>query len=216
MRLYQNKGSLNCYKIRLAFSHLGTPYEPAWISSVEGEGDKEEYRRKNPSGLVPLLETDDGQFLPESNAILMYLGEGSTLVPDSRFGRAQVLQWLFFEREELGPYVQALKIVVTQLKMRHGYLYRKTWNQAYPGGYQALSVLQARLADHAFLVGDVFSMADVGLYAYTHVMPEIGYEMVSYPAVSAWLDRCRAQPGHISRTEGIGHHDILSKLTGGQ
>ena len=212
MRVYQNKGSLNCYKIRLALAHLGTKYETVWISSVEGEGDKADYRKKNPSGLVPLLETEDGQLLPESNAILMYLGEGSPLVPAGRLEHARVLQWLFFEREHLGPYVQALKIVALQLKMRHGYLHRKIWNQSFPDGYHALGVMEARLQESPFLAGSSFTMADVGIYSYAHVMPEIGYDLAKYPATTGWLDRCQAQPGHISRTDGVGHHDIMEKL----
>jgi glutathione S-transferase len=212
MRVYQNKGSLNCYKIRLAIAHGEVPCETVWISSIDGDGDKEEYRKKNPAGLVPLLETDDGQFLPESNAILMYLAEGTSLLPAGKLQRAQVLQWLFFEREHLGPSVQALKIIVDQYKTRAGYLHRKIWQQSYPGGYESLRVLEARLKTSPFLVGDSFSIADIGVYAYAHVMAEIGYEMEAYPSVTAWLDRCREQPGHVTRKDGVGHHDILERL----
>ncbi|MGI9091698.1 MAG: glutathione S-transferase family protein [Gemmatimonadaceae bacterium] len=195
--LHDNLSSGNGYKVRLLLTQLGLPFE-----RIEYDIDRSETRapefleRINPNGRVPVLETESGEFLPESNAILFYLAEGTGFLPEARFERAQVLQWMFFEQYSHEP-----NIAVARAWAHFGAEMtterRVALEQKRELGYAALGVMQRHLADHDFFVGERYSIADIALYAYTHVAGEGGFDLEPFPAVRAWLGRCMAQPEHI-------------------
>jgi glutathione S-transferase len=192
--LYDSPTSGNCYKVRLLLAHLGLPYERREISVVDRSNRAELLGDKNPALRVPVLELDDGRHLAESNAILWYLADGSEYVPAGSFERAKVLQWLFFEQYSHEPYIAVLRYWVTVLgdTERFG----AQLEEKRKGGYAALDALEAHLRGRDFLV-DGFSIADIALYAYTHVADEGGFELERYPAIRAWLGRVFATPGHV-------------------
>jgi glutathione S-transferase len=200
LRLYDFLSSGNGYKCRLLLHQLGVPYERVELDILKGETRTPGFLAKNPNGRVPALELEDGTVLAESNAILFYLAEGTPFLPDSRLERARVLQWLFFEQYSHEPFVAVARFI------RH-FLPEDSPRRADPprleqGGYAALGVMERRLADRPFLVADRYTIADVGLYAYTHVADEGGFDLEAYPAVRAWLARVAGQPGHVPITAG--------------
>jgi len=202
IRLHDNLSSGNGYKARLLLAQLGLPFERVEYDIDRAETRTPEFLKKvNPNGRVPVLETEDGRFLPESNAILCYLAEGTTFIPDDRFGRAQVLQWMFFEQYSHEPNIASPRYWITHgLEMteeRHAALEPKRRL-----GYAALGVMEEHLKDRAFFVGDRYSVADIALYAYTHVAHEGGFDLDLFPTVRAWLQRVATQPGHIPITQG--------------
>jgi glutathione S-transferase len=195
LRLYDFYDSGNGYKARLALAQLGIPYEYIEVDIEKGESRTREFLARNPNGRIPVLELESGAFLPESNAILCYLAEGTTLMPSDRHERAQVLQWLFFEQYNHEP-----NIATARYWLRHGHLTASReplFAQKRLAGYAALGVMEGHLASRTFFVGEHYSIADIALYAYTHVGDQGGFELKRYPAVCAWLDRVRAQPGHV-------------------
>jgi glutathione S-transferase len=153
---------------------------------------------KNPNGKIPLLETEDGRCLPESNAILHFLAEGTALLPTDRFEHAQVLQWLFFEQYSHEPYIATARYIVRYLR-RPPELDAQLQTKMAPG-YKALQVMESHLSRQLFFVGGRYTIADIGLFAYTHVAEEGGFELTNFPAIQQWLERVREQPGFI----GIG------------
>ena len=199
-KLYDFLSSGNGYKCRLLLHHLGIDYERVELDILKGETRTPEFLAKNPNGKVPALELDDGTVLTESNAILFYLADGTHFVPHGRVVRAQVLQWLFFEQYSHEPFIAVARFI-------HHLLPPDTPRRAElprleQGGYAALDVMERRLADHPFLVADRYSIADIALYAYTHVSDEGGFDLAGYPGVGAWLERVAGQPGYIAITVG--------------
>ena len=196
MRIYGMADSGNCYKPRLLMNMLGRPFEHVETNSRDGTTRSKAYLAKNANGKVPLLELDDGRFIAESNAILLYLGEGSRFVPADAYERALVHQWLFFEQYSHEPCIAVRRSLV---------LYPERAAQATPermaslleAGDKALSVMERALAASPFLAGNAFTVADVALFAYTQDAGIAGYDMDRYGAVVAWLDRVRAQPGFV-------------------
>lgn len=193
--LYGESGSGNCYKVRLLLSLLDQPFRWVEVDVLRRETRTPEFLRKNPNGRVPVLEYAPGQYLPESNAILVYLGEGTPYWPDDRLERAQVLQWMFFEQYSHEPYIAVARFIMRYL----GSPPEKadTLEAKRPGGYAALDVMEGHLAREPYLVGGRYTLADIALYAYTHVAHEGGFDLAGYPAVQAWLARVAAQPGHV-------------------
>jgi glutathione S-transferase len=198
LRLYDFLDSGNGYKVRLMLSQLGRRYEYVEVDILAGESRTPEFLRINPNGRIPVIVLDDGRVLSESNAILTYLAEGTRYLPGDAFARAQVLQWLFFEQYTLEP-----NIAVARFWLKHGLeeTNRGRLSEKWKGGYGALEVLEHRLRNHRFLVDDTYTVADIGLYAYTHVADEGRFELGPYPAVRGWMERVREQPGHIPITE---------------
>ncbi|SLN74356.1 glutathione S-transferase family protein [Oceanibacterium hippocampi] len=194
MRLYDFYDSGNGYKIRLLLAGLGQPYEYVEIDILKGESRTPQFLARNPTGRVPVLELDDGRHLAESNAILWYLARGSRFIPDDPYRQAQVLQWLFFEQYQLEP-----NIAVARYWMRHGLAEAKRDRlpEKHAGGAAALAVLEQRLRDHDWLVGETYGIADIALYGYTHAAADGGFDLASWPAVTAWIDRVAARPGHV-------------------
>jgi glutathione S-transferase len=195
MLLYDNKVSGNCYKVRLLFSHLGKPYERRELSVTDRSNRPQVLGGMNPSLRVPTLVLDDGRPLGESNAILWYFADGTRYVPEDRYERAQVLQWQFFEQYDHEPNVAVARF---WLHYKDGAYDRAALAERQKAGYRALDAMERHLAAHPFLVGGRYSIADISLYAYTHVADEGGFDLKRYPAISAWLKRVAAQPGHVT------------------
>jgi glutathione S-transferase len=197
MKLYGMRASGNCYKAALAASVLGIELE--WIETdlFKGETRTPEFLTKNPNGKVPLLELDDGRVLAESNAILCYLAEGSTLLPGERFAHALVLQWLFFEQYSHEPYVAVARFIAKFLPSDHPR--RADLPRLRQKSREALAVMEGELAKRPFLAESGFSVADIALFAYTHDAPVAGIGLEEFPHVTAWLERVRAQPGFIAQ-----------------
>lgn len=194
MLLYDSAISGNCYKVRLLLAHLGVPYERRELSVTDRSKRPELLGGLNPSLRVPTLVLDDGRPLGESNAILWYLGEGTRYVPEDRYARGQVLQWQFFEQYDHEPYVAVARF---WLHYRSGAVDAAALAEKQKGGYRALDAMERHLTDRQFLVEDRYSLADISLYAYTHVAEEGGFELGRYPAIQSWLQRVASQPGHV-------------------
>jgi glutathione S-transferase len=194
--LYNSAVSGNCYKVRLLLSQLGLAYETVDVDVADRSGRAELLGDLNPALRVPTLVLDDGRPLAESNAILWYFGDGTRFVPDDPYERAQVLQWQFFEQYQHEP-----AIAVARFLMAYSEQPPEQYAERLPAltksGYVALDALERHLHDREFLVGDAYSIADISLYAYTHVAHEGGFELDRYAAVRKWLGRVASQPGHV-------------------
>jgi len=195
MLLYNSPVSGNCYKVRLLLAHLGVDYETQDVDVIDRSNRRSLLGALNPALRVPTLVLDDGRPLAESNAILWYFGEGTRFVPDDRYGRAQVLQWLFFEQYEHEPALAVVRFLVALSgePEKHAELIE----QRTRAGHRALAAMERHLDGRGFLVGGSLTLADVSLYAYTHVAHEGGFDLEPYPAVRAWVDRVAAEPGHV-------------------
>ncbi|HEY1301888.1 MAG TPA: glutathione S-transferase family protein [Stellaceae bacterium] len=195
--LYQQHDSGNCYKVRLALAHLGQPYRTVAVSSLDGATRRPEFLAKNPIGRVPTVQLEDGRFLAESNAILLYFGEGSALVPADAYDRAKLYEWLFFEQYSHEPAI-AVRRALRVYPQRQGEATPERMAQLLQRGNEALAVMERRLADTDWLAGNAFSLADISLYAYTHQAPEAGFDLAPYPGIRRWLARVAALPRHVS------------------
>lgn len=196
MLLYNSPVSGNCYKVRLLLAHLGIPYELRTVDVVDRSGRPELLDGLNPALRVPTLVLDDGRPLAESGAILWYFGEGTRFVPDDSYARAQVLQWMFFEQYSHEPYIAVVRFWLTYSGTPERFADQLPARTK--GGYQALDGMERHLDSRTFLVGERYSIADISLYAYTHVAHEGEFDLAPYPAIRTWLDRVAAQPGHIT------------------
>jgi glutathione S-transferase len=195
--LYSMRRSGNSYKVRLALAKLGIPFRLVEIDILKGESRTPDFLAKNPNGQVPLLEVAPGRYLSESNAILWYVAGGTPLAPDDRIDRAEALQWMFFEQHSLEPNIGAAFFWLSLIKggrelQRHAL---EDWMEE---GYRALAVMEKHLKDRSFFVGDHYTIADIALYAYTHVAHECDYDLAAFPAIRDWLGRMAAQPGHVA------------------
>ena len=195
MLLYDSAVSGNCYKVRLLLAHLGKQYERRELSVTDRSKRPDILGALNPSLRVPTLVLDDGRPLAESNAILWYFGDGTRFVPDDRYERAQVLQWQFFEQYDHEPSIAVVRFWVAYSGRPEAFADRLEERKA--AGYRALDAMERHLDGRDWLVGGTFTLADISLYAYTHVAPEGGFDLGPYPAVRDWLDRVAAEPGHV-------------------
>jgi glutathione S-transferase len=198
LRLYDFLLSGNGYKIRLLLSQMGIPYERIEVNILKGESRTPEFLSKNPNGKIPVLEVESGKYLTESNAILVYLSEHTEFLPYDRFLKAQVFQWLFFEQYSHEPYIAKSRFLISILGKAEEY--QATLEQKREPGYAALKVMENHLQAHLYFVGDRYTIADIALFAYTHVADEGGFDLSSFPAIQKWLDRIKAQPGYITIT----------------
>jgi len=196
LRLYDFLPSGNGYKIRLLLSQLGIPFERIELNILKGETRTPEFLSKNPNGRIPVLETESGQFLPESNAILFYLSEGTEFLPKDHFLRSQVLQWLFFEQYSHEPFIATSRFWISILGKSEEY--RDALAQKREPGYAALTVMEKHLISHTFFVGERYTIADISLFAYTHVADEGGFDLTRFLAIQAWLERVKSQPRYVS------------------
>ena len=195
MLLYDSPVSGNCYKVRLLFAHLGTPYERQRVDVVDRTNRPELLGGLNPALRVPTLVLDDGRPLAESGAILWYFGEGTRFVPKDPYERAQVLQWLFFEQYDLEPAIAVVRFLLAYSGKPEEL--REQAERRRPAGYRALDALERHLDGRDYVVGESLTLADIALYAYTHVAHEGEFDLGPYAAVRAWLDRVAAEPGHV-------------------
>ena len=195
MLLYNSAVSGNCYKVRLLLAHLGIPYEKHEVDVVDRTQPRDELAGLSPTRRVPTLVLDDGRPLAESNAILLYFGEGTRFVPDDRYARAQMLQWMFWEQYEHEPAIAVARFLKTYSGHPESYEARR--DELHRRGTKALDAMERHLDGRRFFAGDGMSLADIVLYAYTHAAGEGGFDLEPYPAVRAWLERVRAEPGHV-------------------
>lgn len=195
MKLYDFPLSGNCYKVRLLLAQLGLRYERIEVDRVKNETRSPEYLAKNPNGKIPLLELDSGDRLPESNAILCYLAEGTPLFPSERLARAKVLQWLFFEQASHMPNIAVPRFWISILKQEREF--EAQIQEKHVLGYRALAVMEKHLEEHRFFGGDRYSIADISLFAYTHMAEQGKYDLSRTPAVKAWIARVQDQPGYV-------------------
>lgn len=195
MRLYQYHPSGNCYKIRLLLSQLGLPYEKVEVDILKGESRTPEFLAINSNGRIPVLEVD-GEYLPESNAALFYLASGTPFLPADRMGQAQVLRWMFFEQYSHEPFIATIRFWVAYQKSAEKNA--EEIRRRMPLGYAALEVMEQHLRTRPFFVNDTYGIADIALYAYTHVAGEGGFELERFPALQAWFARVEQQPGYVS------------------
>lgn len=196
MLLYNSAVSGNCYKVRLLAAQLDVPLELHELSVVDRSDRAEVLGGLNPALRVPTLVLDDGRPLAESNAILWYLGDGTRFVPEDRYERAQVLQWQFFEQYVHEPSIAVVRFLVAYSGEAEMHAERIAERTAH--GYAALDAMEAHLTGRSFLVAERYTLADISLYAYTHVAHEGRFDLAPYPAMRAWLDRVASQPGHIA------------------
>lgn len=194
--LYSMQRSGNCFKVRLALNQLGLPYKLVELDILKGETRTPEFLAMNPSGRIPLLEVAPGRYLPESNAILWYLAGGTPLAPEDRIDRAEALQWMFFEQHSLEPNLGAARFWLTLVKGGRE-LHEHEIEDWLEKGYQALRVMEKHLATHDFFAAGRYTIADIALYAYTHVAEESDFDLSGLPALRAWLARVAAQPGYV-------------------
>lgn len=195
--LYGMIDSGNCYKPRLLLAKLGIAFRNVEVSSHTGDTRKPEYLAKNPNAMVPLLELDDGRRLAESNAILLYLSEGTRFLPADRYQRALAYQWLFFEQYSHEPYIAVRKALLT-FPERARDATPERLAQTLERGNKALGVMNQHLSQSRFFAGDAISVADIALYAYTHDAEKGGFQIDAYPAVAGWLRKVEADPGHVA------------------
>lgn len=194
--LHGMTGSGNCYKPALLMSQLGIDFRWVEVDLLAGATRTPAFLAKNPNGKVPLLELPDGRRLAESNAMLCYLAEGTPLLPADRYARAKVFEWLFFEQYSHEPFIATVRFWVHYLNEAESR--RERIAEAMPRGYAALGVMEQQLAHTPFLAGADYTIADIALYAYTHVAHQGGYTLDDYPAIRAWLQRVAQQPGYVA------------------
>ncbi len=192
MKLYGMTPSGNCWKPAVLMKQLAIPFEWVEVDILKGESRTPEFLKKNPNGRVPLLEVAPGKYLAESNAMLCYLAEGSAFLPADKYARAKVLEWLFFEQYSHEPYIATVRFWVKFL--HKGEEWKDKIADAMKKGYAALDVMEKQLAQTNFLAGNSYSIADIALYAYTHVAHEGGYDLSAYPALKAWMRRLEQTP----------------------
>lgn len=194
-KVYGDYRSGNCYKVKLMLQLLGHEYEWVPMDILKGETQSPEFLAKNPNGKIPVLELEDGSCLWESNAILNFLADGSAFLPREPRLRTQVLQWQFFEQYSHEPYIAVARFIKVYQGLPEER--RAEYEATKKGGYKALRVMEQQLKLTPYLVGEQYSIADITLYAYTHVAEEGGFDLAAYPAVRAWLERVASHPRHV-------------------
>ena len=195
--LYQQQDSGNCYKVRLLFGHLGLSFRKVAVNSLDGSTRRPEFLAINPIGKVPCVEFDDGRRLAESNAILLHFAEGTAFLPGDAYARAKAYEWLFFEQYVHEPAI-AVRRALCLYPERAAEATPARMQQLLDAGNRALGVLEQRLAAADWLAGDGFSVADIALYAYTHMAELGGYDLRQFPGIGRWLGRVAALPRHVT------------------
>jgi glutathione S-transferase len=196
LKVYGDYRSGNCYKIKLMLHLLGREYQWLPIDILKGETQTAEFLAKNPNGKIPVLELEDGTFLWESNAILNFLADGSEFIPNEPRLRTQMLQWQFFEQYSHEPYVAVARFI--QLYQGMPEARREEYEVCHVRGHKAFRVMEQQLQRTPYLVGEQYTLADIALYAYTHVAHEGGFDLSGYPAINAWLARIASHPRHVT------------------
>lgn len=198
LKLYEYPSSGNCYKIRLLLTQLGIPFERIPVDILKRESRTPEFLSKNPNGRVPLLELEPGKYLPESNAVLYYFSQETPFFPTDKFEQARVMQWMFFEQYSHEPYIATSRYWISILRKPEEY--KQALEQKQPLGYAALGVMEQQLKNSPFFVGDKYTIADICLFAYTHVADEGGFDLTGFPAILDWINRVKQQQNYIGIT----------------
>jgi len=194
-KVYGDYNSGNCYKIKLMLNLLGAEYEWVPVDILNGETETEAFLAKNPNGKIPVLELDDGTYLWESNAILNFLAEGTPYLLSEPRLRTQMLQWQFFEQYSHEPAIAVARFLQFYLGLPEERM--QEYRSLHKRGYRVLKVMEQQLQRTPFLVGEQFSIADIALYAYTHVAHQGGFDLDQFPGIQAWLERVKQQPGYV-------------------
>ncbi len=194
-KVYGDYNSGNCYKIKLMLNLLGAEYEWVPVDILNGETETEAFLAKNPNGKIPVLELDDGTYLWESNAILNFLAEGTPYLLSEPRLRTQMLQWQFFEQYSHEPAIAVARFIQFYLGLPEERM--QEYRSLHKRGYRVLKVMEQQLQRTPFLVGEQFSIADIALYAYTHVAHQGGFDLDQFPGIQAWLERVKQQPGYV-------------------
>jgi glutathione S-transferase len=200
LRVYGDIQSGNCYKIKLLASHLSIAHEWIHIDILKQETHTPEFLARNPNGKIPVIVLDDGRVLTESNAILAYLAHGTAYLPTDRWLFAKVLEWQFFEQYSHEPYIATARFIAKYLGLPAERRAEYEGKQA--GGYRALGIMEGRLSRHDYLVGEAMTVADISLYAYTHVADQGGFSLERFPGVQRWCARIARHPRHVTMDAG--------------
>jgi glutathione S-transferase len=201
IKLYQFHPSGNCYKVRLLLHQLGIPFEAVETNIGVGATRTPEFKAKNPIARVPTVELEPGTFLAESNAILWYFAEATPFIPTDKLERARMLQWMFFEQYSHEPYVAVARAWISFFGIPPGK--ERELEERIQKGYAALDVMEGELKKRPFFAGDRYSLADISLYAYTHVAEAGRFDLSRYPTIRAWFERVQAQPLHLRITDPV-------------
>ncbi len=196
LKVYGDRQSGNCYKVKLLLHYLQRDYTWHAVNILAGETHTGDFLKKNPNGKIPLLELPNGECLSESNAILNYLAHDTPYLPSDPLTRARVLSWQFFEQYSHEPYIAVARFIAKYLGLPEER--RQEYEAKQSGGNKALTVMEQTLTQQPYLVGDTFTIADISLYAYTHVAQEGGFDLDQFPAIQAWLHRIATHPKHVS------------------
>ncbi len=194
--IYGDSRSGNCYKLQMLCAELELQYEWREVNILKGETHTPEFLGMNPNGKIPLLIVNGNYCLPESNAIMCYLADGHELTGNERRSRADVLSWMFFEQYSHEPYVATARFIIKYLGNPPDR--RAVLEEKQQGGYRALNIMEQRLAETEYFAGDAFTLADIALFAYTHVADEGGFDLASYTAINTWMERIRARPAFVA------------------
>lgn len=195
LKVYGLELSGNCYKVKLLLHLLDKEYQWIEVNSRKGETRTPEYLTKNPNGKIPLLELNDGSLLPESGAIMFYLSQNSELLPKDSFKLSQVLQWMFFEQASHQPYIAINRGIIHIRKQKEQMLDKVEENKV--GGYKALDVMEKHLTDKNYFVGETLTIADIALFAYTHVAEQGEFDLSKYTNILRWIENVKAQPRFV-------------------
>ena len=196
MTVFGDIASGNCYKVKLVLEQLSIAHEWHQVNILEGETKRTDFLKINPNGKIPVLLLDSGETLSESNAIIDYLAQGTALLPTGRLARARVLRWQFFEQFSHEPYIAVARYINKYLGLPESR--RAEYESKQAGAIKALQVMEQQLQRTPYLIGSEYTVADISLYAYTHVAQEGGFDLLAFPAVTRWIARVKAQPGHVT------------------
>ncbi len=199
LKLYEYPPSGNCYKIRLLLTQLDMTFERISVDIVKGETRTPEFLQKNPNGKIPLVELEPGKYLSESNAIIYYFSQNTPFFPTNLFEQAQVMQWMFFEQYSHEPNIATSRYWISVLEKAEEY--QEALQQKQKLGNMALSVMEKHLKQHQFFVGNNYTIADICLFAYTHVADEGGFDLTQFPAIENWIQRVKQQPKYVPITQ---------------
>ncbi len=199
LKIYGDSRSGNCYKIQLLCAEMGIAYDWEEVDIIAGDTRTPQFLEMNANGRIPLLALPDGRYLPESNAILFYLADGSEFFAGDAYSRAEILQWMFFEQYSHEPNIATSRFIIKYLGNPPDR--RTSLEEKKVGGYKALEVMEQQLLRHPFVVGDSYNIADIALFAYTHVADEGGFNLEDYPAIRGWIERIAGRPNYVPMTK---------------
>ena len=195
LKVYGDSRSGNCYKIQLLCAEMGIEYDWEEVDILVGDTRTPKFLAMNANGKIPLLALPDGRYLPESNAILFYLADGSDFFAGDAYARAEILQWMFFEQYSHEPNIATSRFIIKYLGNPPDK--KSSLEEKQAGGYKALEIMERQLLRHPFIAGEHYNIADIALFAYTHVADEGGISLEDYAAIRAWIERIAGRPNYV-------------------